>query len=329
MTATLKLARARALLKAMRGKKLTLLGDLMLDEYIWGDVRRISPEAPIPVVEARNHTFAPGGAGNVACNLLALEVKVDVLSVVGNDRIGKLLLEELVKRGANISGIIIEKDRPTTHKIRIMAHRQQIVRVDTESTGELKDSSVRALKQALAKSLARTDGALVADYDKGVLNSDTVAGLARTAQSGRPVCVDPKPQNIGLFSGVTLVSPNEDEALKASNQPDYRAAGKWLLDELNIQAALVTLGPRGMCLFRPKHAPIEMGTLAAADSVGDTTGAGDTVSAVTAACLAAGGSFEEAMALANCAAGITVGRVGVHAPTPEEILSVLKMRSKQ
>jgi D-glycero-beta-D-manno-heptose-7-phosphate kinase len=320
----LTLPRAKELLSAMSGKRLVLLGDLMLDEYIWGDVKRISPEAPIPVVEVRRRTVLPGGAGNVACNLLALGVKVDLVAVVGDDRAGEFLLSEMSGRGADTSSILVEKQRPTTLKTRVMAHRQQVVRIDSENAAKVAGTTARALNRSLRKALAKADGALVADYNKGVLSSVTVAGLADAAKDGRPVCVDPKPQNIMLFSGVTLVSPNEEEALRASGQSDYRAAGKWLLNELQVQAALVTLGARGVCLFRANHAPLELGTCSTEDSVEDTTGCGDTVSAVLTAALAAGGSFEEAIALANYAAGVTASRVGVHAPTPEEILAVIR-----
>ncbi len=328
MNKLLDLHRAQGLLQAMAGKRLVLLGDLMLDEYVWGEVKRISPEAPIPVVEVRRRTLCPGGAGNVACNLLALGAKVEVVSVVGDDRPGEVLLQELAEKGAEVSAVIVEKGRPTTQKTRVMAHRQQIVRVDTEVAAEVKEATARSLAKALEKALVKADGALVADYDKGVLNADTVSGLAEMAKSGRPVCVDPKPQNIALFSGVTLVCPNEEEALKASGERDYRAAGRQLVEQLKIAAALVTLGARGMCLFRAGRAPVEIGTFATEDAVGDSTGCGDTVSAVIAAALAAGAEFEEAMALANCAAGITAGRVGVHAPTPDEILSALRSQAR-
>jgi len=323
----LDITRAKSLLQAMAAKRLALLGDLMLDEYIWGEVRRISPEAPIPVVEVRRRTISPGGAGNVACNLLALGVKVEVVSVVGDDRLGEVLLRELAERGAEVSTVVVEKGRPTTQKTRVMAHRQQIVRVDSETTREVEQTTARGLKKALEKALRQADGALVADYDKGVVNAETVVGLAEMARAGRPVCVDPKPQNILLFPGITLISPNEEEALKASGETDYRSAGRWLLQRLTVQAALITLGARGMCLFRPGLPEVELGTFAAEDAVGDSTGCGDTASAVMAAALAAGGKFEEAMTLANCAAGITAGRVGVHAPTAEEILAALQTQA--
>jgi D-glycero-beta-D-manno-heptose-7-phosphate kinase len=328
MIPTLTLERAQTLLQAMAGKRLVLLGDLMLDEYIWGEVRRISPEAPIPVVEVRRRSYLPGGAGNVACNLLALGVQAAVVAVVGDDEAGRELLRELSDRKADIEGVIIEAGRPTTHKSRVMAHRQQVVRIDREGAGEAKADTAERLRAALGRAMASCDGALVADYDKGVICRTTTGDLAELAKQGRPVCVDPKPQNIGLFKGVTLISPNEDEALRASHQPDYAAAGRWLLEDLQVEAALITLGPRGMSLFRAAKTPVELGTFAAEDSVGDSTGCGDTVSAVFAATLVAGGSFEEAMVLANCGAGITAGRVGVHAPTPEEILATLQAQAR-
>jgi len=209
----------------------------------------------------------------------------------------------------------------------VMAHRQQVVRIDKETKAQISAASQRALKKTLEKKLTEADGVLLVDYDKGVLSKGILSEMAKVSKSGRPVCADPKPQNVKLFRDITLVCPNEGEALQATHESDYNTAGKILLKELNVKAVLVTLGPQGVCLFRKKQKPFKLGTFALEDSVGDTTGCGDTVNALLTAALATSATFEEAIELANYAAGITANYVGVHAPSADEILAAIELHT--
>jgi len=333
--------RARALLEASRGRRVLLVGDLMMDEWVYGSVRRISPEAPIPVVkmpltrEARAHK--PGGAGNVAAILLALGAAVRVVGVVGDDALGRRLMETLAAAGADVSGIITDRARPTTHKMRIIAGRQQLLRIDTESTDPLAGDLAGRVCEQVRAGLGTADVVLVADYAKGVLSERSlpaeVAAAARA--SGIPFCADPKPANVELFRGASLVSPNEAEALEMAGllnaSPEaagalwtaVERAGRLLRERLDADAVFVTRGEKGIAVFARDGAVAQVEAATESGSVGDGTGCGDAVSAAAALALAAGAGYLEAAELANAAGGVVSRFVGVHSPRPDEIVEWL------
>jgi len=339
--------RLTELFAAMADKRVLLIGDLMLDEWVFGSVRRISPEAPIPVVtmpltpEARANK--PGGAGNVAAILLNLGAACRVVGVVGEDEYGRRLLIDLESRGAEVSSVVTTDSRPTTHKMRILAGRQQLLRVDTESDSSLDSDLCSRLQDAVRKAIDGSDAVLVSDYAKGVLCDASFPNdlIVRVRRAGIPFCADPKPANIDLFRGASLISPNESEALQAAGQAanatgdrEVRAAGDSLpakvlaaglslRERLEADAVFVTRGDEGIAVFGTDDAVSQIPALSVPGDVGDTTGCGDAVSASSALALASGASYLEAAEIANAAGAVVSRFVGVHSPTPEEIASWL------
>jgi rfaE bifunctional protein kinase chain/domain len=335
--------RADQLLRASAGRRVLLVGDLMMDEWVFGSVERISPEAPIPVVTMPLTPGAradkPGGAGNVAAILLALGAAVRVLGVVGDDDNGRRLLTDLQARGAEVSGVVTDPSRPTTHKLRILAGRQQLLRIDTESSLPLDEALCGRLHDAFGAALEEADVVLISDYAKGVLCEGALpaGSIAQARAAGIPVCADPKPANIDLFIGASLVSPNEFEARLAAgpipnavDPPEGSslpaavvAAGRALRLRLRAEAVFITRGDRGIAVFGPDdeiaHVPAVTGSV----DVGDATGCGDAVIASSALALAAGSSYVEAAEIANAAGGVVSRFVGVHSPTAGEILARL------
>ncbi len=340
--------RARELLTASAGRRVLLVGDLMMDEWVFGDVRRISPEAPIPVVKMPLTPTAradkPGGAGNVAAILMGLGAVVRVVGVVGSDDLGRRLVADLEGRGADVSPILCDPARPTTHKLRILAGRQQLLRIDTESDEPLGEDLSRRLRESIGAGIGETDVVLAADYAKGTLSTRSLPpeliGSARAG--GVPFCADPKPANIELFRGASLVSPNESEALQAAGPianttspvqptevwdvsshslPQAVVKSGWALQErLNAEAVFVTRGEKGIAVFGPEKELSDIPALTGSGEVGDATGCGDAVSATSALALAAGATYREAAEIANAAGGVVSRFVGVHSPTPEEIV---------
>ncbi len=325
--------RAAELLRASRGRRVLLLGDLMLDEWVFGSVKRISPEAPIPVVKmpltAEARAEKPGGAGNVAAILLSLGAAVKVVGLVGEDEMGRRLLADLERRGADTSAVLTDSARPTTHKQRILAGRQQLLRIDTESTAPLSSDMQTRVGDAVRAGLAEAEVVLVADYAKGVLTPTSLpqACLAAARAAGLPFCADPKPVNIDLLHGASLVSPNESEALEAaglSNGSTFLQAGSALLTRLDADAVFITRSEHGIAVFSRDGQVAEVPTRSESGSVGDPTGCGDAASAASALALAAGASFLEAAELANAAGGVVSRFVGVHDPRPEEVVAWLR-----
>jgi D-beta-D-heptose 7-phosphate kinase/D-beta-D-heptose 1-phosphate adenosyltransferase len=338
--------RAQDLLSRCAGRRVLLLGDLMMDEWVFGSVKRISPEAPIPVVtmpltpEARAHK--PGGAGNVAAILLGLGAVVRTVGVVGDDDYGRRLLADLAARGTDTSGVVTDPSRPTTHKLRIIAGRQQLLRIDTERDAPLDAGMCARLQEGVRAGLDQADVILVSDYAKGVVAEGSLpAGLIGQARrSGTPLCADPKPANIHLFRGASLVSPNEAEALQAAGpsvnagaNPNAAhlhslpapvfAAGWSLLQSLDAEAVFITRGDKGIAVFGPENAFAEVPALTGSGDVGDATGCGDAVSAASALALAAGATYLEAAEMGNAAGGVVSRFVGVHSPSLDEIVERL------
>ena len=324
----LSLTRARALLSGMRERRALVLGDVMLDEFIWGRVGRISPEAPVPVVEVVGESFHVGGAGNVARNVRSLGGDVVLVGVVGRDRAGERLQRELADGGVIDGLVAADNDRPTTVKTRIVAHQQQIVRADRERSDDIPKDLEESVIAGVRAALPRCQVLVLSDYQKGVVTprvmKDTLA-LARRHKV--PVLVDPKVRHFALYQRVALVTPNQHEAEQVSgvrirDTADVQEAGAKILKRLRCGAVLITRGEAGMSLFVPGGPPVHVPT--AAREVFDVTGAGDTVIATLALALAAGARLEEAARLANFAAGVVVGKVGTATASPDEVLAAIK-----
>jgi len=308
--------------------RILVVGDLMLDEYVWGSVERISPEAPVPVLSVTSEEFTLGGAGNVAKNLAVLGVQVAVAGVVGKGSQGRKLRAELGKIGVEIDAVVEEAGRPTTRKTRIMAERQQMLRIDRETVQEISTRSADALIRKVKERLSATDVLLISDYGKGVVTRRVVAELAAAATAaGKIAIADPKGIDYSKYSGLTLITPNKKEAALASgieirDEATLDAAGRRLLENVAIEKLLITCGKDGMVFFERGAEPLKIGTRAR--QVFDVSGAGDTVAAVLSLGLAAGFGYPDAIRLANTAAGVVVGKVGTAAVTRAELLEALQ-----
>jgi D-glycero-beta-D-manno-heptose-7-phosphate kinase len=314
--------RVETLLAAMSGVRVLVVGDLMLDRYLIGSVERISPEAPVPVVRVREERWAVGGAANVAANVLALGASCEVVGCVGEDEGGKVLRRTLREMGGGISGVVTDSSRPTTTKTRVLARSQQVVRFDSEEDVDVTGAVAGALEEAVASAVDRCDVLVLEDYNKGVL----VPGLIRSSLEGAgarglSTVVDPKRRNFFQYRGVTVFKPNAKELEEALGEPLHPDDPDWMEEtrrRLDCRALLLTLGERGMSLTEGGEEPLRIP--AVARSVYDVSGAGDTVTAVTACVLAVGGSLREAAVLSNHAAAIEVGKAGVATVTALELL---------
>ncbi len=321
-------ARGTTLLKAMRGRRVLVLGDVMLDEFIWGRVARISPEAPVPVVEVTGQSFHLGGAGNVAANVRSLGGEPALLGVIGEDEAGRRIEEALTKTGIVSRLEVAGSGRPTTVKTRIVAHNQQVVRTDREDASDVPGDTEAAILEALRRELPSSEALVISDYEKGTVTASLLRKTLPLARRQRvPVFVDPKPRHFRRYRGVALVTPNQVETEQATGLPlpdddALVAAGRRILSQLGCRAVLVTRGERGMSLLergrRPVHVP------ASAREVFDVTGAGDSVIATMTLAVVAGATLPEAAVLANGAAGVVVGKVGTAQATPDEVLAALR-----
>jgi rfaE bifunctional protein kinase chain/domain len=321
--------RAFAIIENFSRSRVLVVGDIMADHFIWGKVSRISPEAPVPVVEVRKDSFMLGGCANVLNNIFVMGGRVHLAGVIGTDETGKRLLAEFRSRGVDTGGIVAEAGRPTTLKTRIVAHGQQVVRFDREDRKPVQAKSVRKILSYI-ESLRDDLGALVvSDYNKGVVTRPLLEGI-RKVIAGRPIftCVDPKQRDFSLYQGFDIVTPNHYEAGRAAgeemqNGQDHVRVGMKLLQQYDFKALLMTRGEEGMSLFERDGRMRHTAFPAEAREVFDVTGAGDTVIGVLALSMAAGASFREAAYLANHAAGIAVGKAGTATVTREELKSAL------
>ncbi len=310
-------------LKKFNKTGLLVVGDIMLDHFIWGKVTRISPEAPVPVVDIKNESILLGGAANVLNNVISLGGKAHICGVIGHDEMGRRLVHELRLLNVDTTGIMVEEGRPTTIKTRVIAHNQQVVRFDREDKGDISSDTEKDILDYVKARDNSLSGIIISDYAKGVVTKRLVRGLVKIAsEKGIPISVDPKVGHVDYYKGVTVVTPNNLEASQASgidivDDASLLAAGKRLLDRLKSNALLVTRGEHGMSLFEKGKKPVHIPTVA--KEVYDVTGAGDTVIAVFTLALAAGASMQEAAVIANHAAGIVVGEVGTAAVKPEQL----------
>ena len=307
--------------------RVLIVGDLIMDRYVMGDVGRISPEAPIPVLAARSSELRLGGAGNVAANLRSMEAEVAVIGVVGDDELGRKMREAFEKQGIDAGAMVVDPSRPTIEKARMMSGVQQMLRVDWEDTRGLDGAALDELLERLPAAVGGADAVVLSDYGKGALPAEVLqATIAEARRTGVPVLVDPKGDDYTRYKGATLITPNKKEAERALGRKislsDLPAVGDELIQTADLQLAVITLGPDG--IYYRTHADgegvVEEGRApAVARAVYDVTGAGDTVVAHLALYLADEWGIEEAVGLANHAAGIVVGKLGTHSVTRAEL----------
>ncbi len=313
--------RLLALLAAGASKRVAIIGDAMLDIYLRGDVDRISPEAPVPVVRVRERRHALGGAANVAQNVTALGARADLVAMVGRDAAGERIRQMLKDIGAE-SGSLVEVARPTTTKTRLVARAQQLVRFDEEEDGDLVGEDGERLLDAAREAIAHADAVVLEDYNKGVLVPAVISEvIALARRRGVPVVVDPKYRNFFAYRGATVFKPNRRElesALGADVEVDHPVALKEALERLGVEQLLLTLGERGMAFMSPDGTVTRIPTTAR--EVYDVVGAGDTVTAYLAVMLAAGAPMRDAAVIANFAAGVEVGKLGAATVTAEEVV---------
>lgn len=307
-----------------------VVGDLMLDEFIWGSVSRISPEAPVPVVQVRDRTYTAGGAANTAANVRTLGGRVRVAGVLGDDGGGRKTRELLQSQGVDTSAVVADASRPTTTKTRVVAHSQQVVRIDQEQPGAIAAEVEERLFAAVSEQLKAVRGCVVSDYGKGVVTAGLVRRVIEAANDlGVPVVIDPKGTDYVKYQGATLVKPNQLEAGQVLNRTlsctdDVDRAGADLLELLGPKSAvLVTRGPAGMSLF--EHGRGVVYVPAQAREVYDVTGAGDTVAGTLGLSLAVGGKLDEACRLASLAAAVVVGKVGTATCSVDELRAAVQV----
>ncbi|MBI5604343.1 MAG: D-glycero-beta-D-manno-heptose-7-phosphate kinase [Deltaproteobacteria bacterium] len=308
--------------------KVLVVGDIMMDEFLWGEVSRISPEAPVPIVKVEKETFLLGGAANVVNNLLGLKGQVLLAGVIGSDSMGRRLIRKLQSLGTTTEGIVVEEGRPTAIKTRVIAHHQQVVRVDREKVGPILPETLRAILNIIRKNISQIRGIIVSDYGKGVVSQELMIGLKKIAgKNAIPVLVDPKPHNMGWYDQVTVITPNHLEAemavgKKIESKEDLLWAGRYLLKKTKCESVLITRGREGMTLFLKNKKVEHIPTVA--QKVFDVTGAGDTVIATLILSLVSGVNMIQACKMANFAAGIVVGEVGTAAVKAGDLIRVLK-----
>lgn len=297
------------------GKKIAVVGDLMLDGYFWGNVSRVSPEAPVPVVEIDDEFFRFGGAANVALNILKLGGTPFPIGIIGNDSNGNIFRNLLAKNSITDKGIISDSARPTTTKTRVIANNQHIVRIDKENKLPIDAGTEKNIIEQIKKNFDQFDGIILEDYNKGVLTNNVISEIISLAKAkNKIVTVDPKFLNFFSYSGVTVFKPNRKETEDALRMhlrtaDDIENAGKTLLDRLNAKYVLITLGEGGMAIFEKGKNHSVIATKAR--KVADVSGAGDTVIATLTMALSAGAAISESAYLANYAGGIVCGEVGI------------------
>ena len=321
-------ARLKKLVRRFPGTRVLVIGDLMLDQFVWGDVSRISPEAPVPIVRVRKQEGRPGGAGNVVTNVVALGGRADACGFVGDDLAGRALSKALSTAGGGLTGVVRSRAIATTAKTRVIAHSQQVVRFDQDpDDGALPARLTSRLRTWVSTHARRYAVIVVSDYGKGVVTPELLGDLAELRRRhGFVYVIDPKRPNFAHYRGASLMKPNLGEASVAAGidivgRASLDSAGAALLQRWEADAILISRGEAGMSLFKPKARAQHFPT--AAQEVYDVTGAGDTVLAACSLALARGGTFEEAARLANHAAGVAVGKVGTATVTARELVRAL------
>jgi len=313
------------ILARFRGAHLLVVGDLMLDRFVMGEVERLSPEAPVPVLRVVSEERRLGGAANVVHNIRSLGGRVTTCGIIGHDDAGKRIVEVLRRVGASTAGVFTDQKFQTIQKSRVIAspHHQQIVRLDRESREPIQAATLKRLRQFILARAERCDGVVISDYGKGAVHGELLAALAARMERGKIICVvDPKKENFSRYRFPTLITPNKSEASEAAaidirDDRTLLAAGAKLLRQWRAQGVLITRGADGMSLFRPRCQPKHFPT--APRDVFEVTGAGDTVVAVCALVLACGGDFAAAAIIANTAAGFVGDEIGTVAVAFEKL----------
>jgi len=311
--------------------RILVVGDVMMDEYIWGKVTRISPEAPVPVLNVSRETIVPGGAANVARNIYSLEAKVYLAGVIGRDRYGRVLLKQLRQNNVDTNGLQVNRSGNTILKTRVIAHKQQVVRIDKEKGTMPALKNIDKINKYINGIITDIDGVIIEDYGKGIISQKLVSSLIDLCiEKNKLLIVDPKKGHLLDYTGATAVTPNLEEALAIAGldyngeyvQKKVDKAGRIIMDKWKLRNVLITLGGDGICLIGKESKAIRIPT--AAMDVYDVSGAGDTVAAVFTAALASGASMYEAAVLSNISAGIVVGKIGTAVPTIKELLDAIK-----
>jgi D-beta-D-heptose 7-phosphate kinase/D-beta-D-heptose 1-phosphate adenosyltransferase len=326
-------ATSTCLLDRFVGRRVLVVGDLMLDEYLWGEATRMSAEAPVPVIEVRERTLAPGGTANVAANVASLGGTAVLGGVVGSDAAGERLIELLREKGIDVGGAIVDEGRPTTAKVRLMARGQQVARMDHEVRAALPAAAEEALMRWVGAEMGSCDACILSDYGKGAITARVAATAIGLAwRGGIPVVVDPKGTDYAKYRGATVIKPNVCEVERLLKEElttlaELERAGSRLVELLDGTAVLVTRGAEGMALFRAGLAAWHVPT--AARQVFDVTGAGDTVVSALALGLAAGAGLKPAIRLASRAAGLAVARRGTAAIGLAELRGARRQRARR
>ncbi|PIU42017.1 MAG: D-glycero-beta-D-manno-heptose-7-phosphate kinase [Candidatus Omnitrophica bacterium CG07_land_8_20_14_0_80_42_15] len=325
---TLGFEKLKEIINKFKKAKVLVVGDLMLDEYVWGDVTRISPEAPVPIVKVNKENFMPGGASNVANNIVTLGGKAILVGVIGSDGRGEILKKTLKDKGVDIGGVISDISRPTTLKTRVIASHQQVVRIDKEKTDPLSSKVLSKVIDYVRRKLEDVDSLIIEDYGKGVIIPqllDKVVSMARA--KNKLIIVDPKEENFSFYKGITGITPNQHEASCAvgfaiKDEETLNKAGFKLLNKLGCKVVVITLGERGMRVFERRKRSVHIPTVA--QEVFDVSGAGDTVIGTFTLSLSCGAEPIVAAHIANCAAGIVIGKLGTAVVTKDELIERIK-----
>ncbi len=318
------------ILNEFKKKKILIIGDLILDRYIWGKVNRISPEAPVPVVDVVDENYLLGGASNVAHNIVSLGGQASIIGIIGDDRDGEILRQMIEDKGIECNNIFFAS-RPTTVKTRVIAHNQQVVRFDKEERIQIDRKTLKVILECLHRELPEHDAVIISDYKKGVISSELVREVVKISESKNIfIAVDPKVGHFHYYKHVSLITPNINEASVASgieikDEKSLIRAGSLLLKKLPCKAVLITRGEQGMSLFQNNEV-IHIPTVAR--NVYDVTGAGDTVIATFTLAYTANANMEEAAIIANHAAGIVVGEVGTAVVALEQLQKSLSENRK-
>lgn len=317
-------SRIAQIIKKFSKTPILVIGDIMLDRYIWGEVSRISPEAPVPVLEKNRESVTPGGSGNVVSNLCALGADVFVAGIIGTDRDGRTLLLEFTNNKVHVEGIYSDHERPTTVKMRIIARQQQVLRVDIEKTHIPNKKILDSLTAYIAQTIPVCKGVIISDYGKGVICPSLLQKAISVSRRFRvPIMVDPKVEHFQLYKGITCMTPNLNEArmgmhqFRVDTEESLQNLGRSIIKKLRCHAVLITRGEKGMDLFESQKPPVHIPV--AAREVFDVTGAGDTVIAVFTLAKACGADFVTAAQISNKAAGIVIGKVGTATVSLQEL----------
>ncbi|MEA1967242.1 MAG: D-glycero-beta-D-manno-heptose-7-phosphate kinase [Thermodesulfobacteriota bacterium] len=307
--------------------KVLVLGDLMIDEYLWGDVDRISPEAPVPVVAIKKETTTLGGAGNVINNLIAMGASVSVVGTAGMGSAGRLMLDKFKELDVDTSGIVDEPDRPTTKKTRVIAANQQVLRIDRETRKKISSSTLEKLSSFLENKIPQMDLVLISDYDKGLVTKELIQKTVAIAEKNNTITIgDPKGFDFSKYKNLLILTPNQKEAgvaagIEISSHEDLLKAGRRIIKTAGLKRLLITCGKNGMVGFDKNEETFTIQSQAR--QVFDVSGAGDTVISILGLSLASGATFKESAAAANAAAGIVVAKVGTATASLTELKNAL------